>query len=265
MITPYSNIISVTTTAAYDASYQAILTYATSQGYTLPSLSQRTKSNQFIVDLKAAGLWTKLDSLSIFKTDGSQNFALTDWKRLTTHTAVNSPTFTSNVGFTGNGSSAYIDPSWNITQATQATQNSIFHGVLTNSIDPTANTGYHGGGSNPFNIINTWVDGNYDGFYANDGAINITRKVSSFRAVSRTASNSVTTYQDANIDSSPFTTFPSSAPTAGPIYIMARGVPAPQWHAPSNVEFKADFWGAGLTPTEVANFRTILTNYIASL
>jgi hypothetical protein len=46
---------------------------------------------------------------------------------------------------------------------------------------------------------------------------------------------------------------------------MARGVPAPQSHAPSNVEFKADFWGAGLTPSEVATFRTLLTNYINSL
>lgn len=265
MITGYSNIISVTTTEAYDASYQAILTYATSQGYALPSSTQRTKSNQFIVDLKAAGLWAKLDSLSIFKTDGSQNFALTDWKRLTTHTAVNSPTFTSNVGFTGNGSSAYINPNWNITQATQASQNSIFHGVLTNSILPSADTGYHGGGSNPYNIINTYSSGSSDGFYSNSAAINITQRTAAFRAVSRTASNSVTTYQDSNIDNSPFTGFPSSAPSSSAIYIMTRGVPAPQWHAPSNVEFKADFWGAGLTPTEVADFRNLLTNYIASL
>lgn len=265
MITGYSNIISVTTTLAYDTSYQAILTYATSQGYTLPSLAQRTKSNQFVVDLKAAGLWAKLDSLSIFKTDGSANFALTDWKRLTTHTAVNSPTFTSNVGFTGNGSSAYINPNWNITQATQATQNSIFHGILTNSILPNVDTGYHGGGNNPYNIINTYASGSQDGFYANSVAINITQRLSAFRAVSRTASTSVTTYQDAEIDNSPFTSFPSSAPSNSAIYIMARGVPAPQWHASSNVEFKADFWGSGLTPTEVATFRTLLTNYIASL
>jgi hypothetical protein len=249
----------------YDTSYQAILTYATSQGYTLPSLAQRTKSNQFVIDLKAAGLWTKLDSLSIFKTDGNANFALTDWKRLTTHTPVNGPVFTSNVGFTGNGSSAYINPNWNITQATQAIQNSIFHGVLTNSILPNVDTGYHGGGSSPYNIINTYSTGGSDGFYANGAAINITQRIAAFRAVSRTATNAVYTYQDDIIDNSPFTSFLSSAPSPGPIYIMARGVPTPQWHAPSNVEFKADFWGAGLTPSEVATFRTLLNNYIASL
>jgi len=152
MITGYSNIITVTT-SGFDSSYQAILNYATAQGYTLPSSTQQSKSNQFVLDLKSNGLWSKLDSLSIFKTDGSSNFALVDWIRLTTHGLVNSPTFTSNVGFTGNGTSAYIDPHWNITQATQATQNSIFHGVLTNTILPSINTGYHGGGSSPYNFI----------------------------------------------------------------------------------------------------------------
>ena len=264
MITGYSNTITVTT--ALDSSYQAVLNYATSLGYTLPSSGQQTKSNQFVIDLKAAGLWNKLDSLSIFQTDGSASFALVDWIRLTTHEAVNSPTFTSNVGYSGNGSSAYIDPHWNITAATQATRNSIFHGVLTNTFTPSVNIGYHGGGSNPYNIINTYIGSGYDGFYANGaGAINISIRTVAFRAVSRTATNVVYTYQDTDIDNSPFTTFASSVPSSSAIYIMARGVPAPQWHAPSSVQFKADFWGAGLTPAEVANFRTVLTNYIASL
>lgn len=263
MITGYSNTITVTT-AGLDTSYQAVLNYATSLGYTLPSSGQQTKSNQFVVDLKAAGLWVKLDSLSIFQTDGSASFALVDWIRLTTHEAVNSPTFTSNVGYSGNGSSAYIDPHWNITAATQATQNSIFHGVLTNTTNPPSNTGYHGGGSNPYNIINTWVGGGYEGYYSNNSsAINISILNAAFRAVTRVSNTDVRIYRDSVVES--FTTFPSSTPSSSAIYIMARGVPAPQWHAPSSVSFKADFWGAGLTPTEVANFRTALTNYIASL
>ena len=44
MLTPYSNIISVTT-LAFDTDYQAVLNYATSQGYTLPSASQQIKQN----------------------------------------------------------------------------------------------------------------------------------------------------------------------------------------------------------------------------
>ena len=59
----------------YDTDYQAILDYATTQGYTLPSDSQKTLQNQLLVDLKAAGIWSKLDTFANFATDGSSDFA----------------------------------------------------------------------------------------------------------------------------------------------------------------------------------------------
>jgi hypothetical protein len=40
------------------------------------------------------GIWSKLDTFSVFATDGDSDFALIDWKRLSDYTAVNSPTFT---------------------------------------------------------------------------------------------------------------------------------------------------------------------------
>jgi hypothetical protein len=93
--------------------YQAILDYATSLGYTLPSAGQRTKQNRLFIDLKRTEIWDKLDTFGVYATDGDSNFALIDWKRLTTFTAVNSPTFTTNQGFTGNGSSAWINLNYN--------------------------------------------------------------------------------------------------------------------------------------------------------
>jgi hypothetical protein len=92
-----------------DADYQAVLDYATTQGYTLPSASQRLLQEQLLKDLKDAGIWSKLDTFAVFATDGNSNFALIDWKRLTQYTAVNSPTFTTDGGFTGNGTSSYIN------------------------------------------------------------------------------------------------------------------------------------------------------------
>ena len=97
---------------AFDATYQAILDYATAQGYTLPSDSQKLLQNQLVVDLKASGVWSKLDTFANFATDGNSNFALIDWKRLTQYTAVNSPIFTANQGFTGGGT-RYIDTNYN--------------------------------------------------------------------------------------------------------------------------------------------------------
>jgi hypothetical protein len=96
-----------------DPDYKAILDYATTQGYTLPSASQQLLQEQLIIDLKSAGVWSKLDTFGVFATDGNSDFALIDWIRLSQYTAVNSPTFTSNGGFTGNGTSSYIDTNYN--------------------------------------------------------------------------------------------------------------------------------------------------------
>jgi hypothetical protein len=113
MLTPYSNIISVTTTSAFDADYLAVLNYATTQGYTLPSSGQQLLQNQLVVDLKDAGIWSKLDTFGVWATDGDSDFALIDWIRLTDYTAVNSPTFTANQGFTGDGTSSTIGINFN--------------------------------------------------------------------------------------------------------------------------------------------------------
>jgi hypothetical protein len=121
-ITGYSNIISVTT--LFDSDYQAVLDYATTQGYTLPSASQQLLQNQLVIDLKAAGVWSKLDTFAVFATDGDSDFALIDWIRLTDYTAVNSPTFTTNQGFAGNGISSYINTNFNLlNDSTNYTQN----------------------------------------------------------------------------------------------------------------------------------------------
>jgi hypothetical protein len=91
--------------SAFDADYQAILTYATSQGYTLPSSGQQTIQNQLVLDLKTAGAWNGLEFFYVFATDGDRNYAKINWANPGTYNAteVSTPTFTSDVGFTGTG------------------------------------------------------------------------------------------------------------------------------------------------------------------
>jgi len=114
----------------FDADYQSVLDYATAQGYTLPSGGQQTLQNDLLVALKAAGVWSKLDTFANFATDGDSDFALIDWKRLAQNTAVNSPTFTINEGFTTNGTSSVIDITYNpSTSGTNYTQNDASFGV----------------------------------------------------------------------------------------------------------------------------------------
>ena len=97
----------------FDADYQSVLDYGTAQGYTLPSSGQQTLQNDLLVALKAAGIWSKLDTFANFATDGDSDFALIDWIRLSDYTAVNSPTFTADEGFTGNGTSSSINTNYN--------------------------------------------------------------------------------------------------------------------------------------------------------
>lgn len=95
----------------FDADYQAILDYATSQGYTLPSSAQQALQNQLILDLKAADIWSDLDILYIFATDGNEAFARINWINPSTFyvTPSGSPTFTADQGYSGNATNQWLN------------------------------------------------------------------------------------------------------------------------------------------------------------
>jgi hypothetical protein len=100
--------------SAFDADYQAVLDYGTTQGYTLPSESQQLLQNQLVVDLKDAAVWSDLDLFYVFATDGDEDFATINWKDVNNFqaTKVNSPDFTTNVGFNSNGTSSYLSTNY---------------------------------------------------------------------------------------------------------------------------------------------------------
>lgn len=86
----------------YDAAAQAVFDEATAQGYTQPSNDVKGYLNTLIVELKASGIWNKLDVLYILATDGDRDFAKINIKNPGTFDLVeiNTPTFTSLQGFT---------------------------------------------------------------------------------------------------------------------------------------------------------------------
>lgn len=73
-----------------------------------PNSSRCAAIDNLVVALKENGIWSKLDGLYLFAAH-SQQAALLNWVRSTANfSAVNSPTFTVDVGFTGDGSTSSL-------------------------------------------------------------------------------------------------------------------------------------------------------------
>jgi hypothetical protein len=103
-----------TNTESYSSEYQTVLSRATTLGYTKPSASQRVKQNTLVEALKTAGIWDLLDVFYVFATNGGADFATLNWKSPSNFqiSRVNSPSFTSNVGFNSDGATSYLSTNW---------------------------------------------------------------------------------------------------------------------------------------------------------
>jgi len=77
-----------------------------------PRSTRITLLHDLVAGLKADGIWSKLDRLWVFAQELRAG-ALVDLVARSAATAVSSPTFTPSVGFTGNGSSSYINTNFN--------------------------------------------------------------------------------------------------------------------------------------------------------
>lgn len=80
---------------------------------TPPTQARKILINNLIVSLQNAGVWTLLDALYLLAAADSQAATL-NWVAPATFTLTptGSPTFTTDRGFTGNGSTAYLDTAY---------------------------------------------------------------------------------------------------------------------------------------------------------
>lgn len=185
---------------AFDPSYKAILDRATALGYSLPTPNQQKKQNTLLTSLKASGVWNKLDVFYVFAQDGGSAFATLNWKNpnVNQSSLVSSPTFVTNGGFQGNGTSSYIDTNFNpVTQGVQYTQNNASRYFFPHAISTTA--GRFDG--NSFTNRNTIVRGLTNAQRINAGtntaatALDFTPTVNT-KSIHRTSLNDITAYND---------------------------------------------------------------------
>lgn len=96
-----------------------------------PGTARKALIDTFIGALKTAGVWTKIDVMWVLAAHHEQAARL-NWKApgSFTCTAVNSPTFTVDRGFAGDGSSSCLDTGWDrLLNGVTFTQNDAHVGV----------------------------------------------------------------------------------------------------------------------------------------
>ena len=112
--------------------------------------------NQFMLAIKAAGVWAKLDVLCVFRGSGDGN-ALVDWKRLSEVTNIDC-VFDTTQGFIGDASiPAYIDTGFAATAGTNYTQNNAsryFFPYALSGTGPMDGSIQGGGGSRNKMLLN---------------------------------------------------------------------------------------------------------------
>lgn len=188
----------------FTAEYQAIISRAVDLGYTLPSASVQAKQNTLLAALKTSGVWNKLDVFYCFAQDGSKEFATLNWKSPSANqcTLVNSPTWASNQGFTGNGTSSYIDTNYQATGAQNYKLNDASRYAYVRTL--VANRVIDGTDSSIANSITTFVSANQRINQSGSnlsGSFDFSTSGAGMKSIHRTSSTAVTCYNNTTASS----------------------------------------------------------------
>ena len=225
-----------------------------------PSDNRADLINRTIRQLKDAHLFHKMDCLFVLAAHNAQA-ALLDWKGGTyTATETNSPTFTVDRGYTFNGSSSYLDTTYNPTSAAgQYALNSSHIAAfnLTNSQDAGACVGTTNGGMGfitPRTATNTFVCRLNAG--ANDSVASVTNGTGHLLA-SRTSSTAFNAYRYGSSIGS-FSRTSTSIPNG--TFSIGRATTSYGAH-----QIAAAHWGAGLSADDAARVSKIISNYMSEL
>lgn len=219
-----------------------------------------------IVGLKADNLFSKLDRLWL-RAGENQPSALTDIVADQLATAINSPSFTVDRGYTGNGTTSYINEGYNPnTNGVAYTLNSASFGwwsvsawgtpgVFVMGADDGTNAAYFNVGGNVFYHINQAVPG---GSFGNPNGT-----LTGLFTSSRTASNARACYNNAtSLDSQ------ATASTVIPsfnFFSLAENSSGSPSGFNSTHQIACIFMGGGLSSTDVSNLSTRLRTYMTAV
>lgn len=244
--------------ASFDSATTAWAAAVVSAGGTV-SGGRKTLVDNLIVGLKADGVWSKMDRIWLYAAENSQS-ALIDLVNLGVTSLNNSPTFTADSGYTGNGSDAYLITDFNAATASSPKHvqddSHWGHWNNTSSVGTQGYSGnYNGGGGAGFQAF---AGALYLRLHDSAGAIASTDPTG-FWVASRQASTGFSAYQNGSLSEA--VTATSNAVGNALFYVLQT----PPAQVVSTTECAAYTIGGGLTSTEVGNLYTRLQTYMTAI
>lgn len=182
--------------APLDASAAAVINAFTNK----PNAQRQALINATILSLKAGGSWTTADVIGV-PAAHDQQAATINWRNPATYTAVpvNSPTFTTDRGFAGDGSTSYVDTGFaGATAGDNFAQNTHCFAMWTDS-DLTTNSIGFGGGAERIGIVPRRTDNLIQFLSSNGATVNTVGTVTTSKGltmINRSGGSSVQIYKD---------------------------------------------------------------------
>ncbi|MCX5516250.1 hypothetical protein C3941_19865 [Kaistia algarum] len=227
---------------------------------TAPTRQRARLLDALIVSMKAAGVWTKLDALYLLAAADSQAARLNIVQNAYNLSAVSSPTFVADRGYTGDGVASYLDTGFNPTTAPSPkfTLNSA-HLAIWSRTNLISGTLFDAGNGNArinagSNALNTMRAGLNDATLNNYGAVGVS---TGHFALNRSASGALQGYRNGGSLASQTTA--STALSNANILLLTNQT------SYSTRQLPAAHFGQSLTATEIAAIYAALNVYLTAV
>jgi hypothetical protein len=230
---------------------------------TAPSNDRKALIDTLIGSLKSAGVWVLLDVLYVLAAHHEQAARL-NWKNPGGFVAagVNSPTFTVDRGFAGNGVDSFVTLNWGPTSGVNFTQNSATFGIWDRTTTASAASVAGSGTSTAVTINPRSTTGDGFVYRVNQSTAETqgaTLNASGLSAASRSGSTATQGYKNGVSIGSP------GAIASQAISAVGLNLGRTNTSSFSSHEFAATFAGANLNGTQHSDLHTALLAYMQAV
>lgn len=233
-----------------------------------PDAARTTLINNLIVGLKNASLWDKLDVFYMMAAHDAQAGRL-NWKSGSyTLSAVSSPLFTTDRGYTTDGASSYLDTGYTPSTGPMFQQNSGSVGIYLNNINAQSDTSVAMGSIGTVGTAHIIPRTTTDAMRSRLNATATVTVLSSitnrlgFSSIIRPNSTNIFGYKDGTASSS--VAQASATPSEFSVFIGGANNLGSLSNS-INTRFAVAFMGAALTGTELNNLRSAVLTYLTAI